>query len=270
MATLVAPLIAGLAADGAPRDALADPAKLVKLLRSLRVGVATIEFASRWDLEAAGMVLDWSRFPPRPAAGAPSREPVGARAPQVLAALRTLSRGKALPAASVTGPVAAAAEVAAASAPAPGAGVGGASRRDDVRAASRLAVSAARALCDAGARLVWIVEDSGWTPRATAPLQPLVTAIRAAGAVPALHLSGEADEWLEPVKRLRQAVPCFDPAKSPALARELTDRPFGVLAAPGERPHRLAKDAALVAHDGELAGRIGADGLRDAVRALRQ
>src|SRR3954452_9077560 len=119
MATLVAPLIAGLAADGAPRDALADPAKLIKLLRSLRVGVATIEFGSRWELEAAGMVLDWSRFPPRPAAGAaaglvlswprspqrpgagaPPREPVGARAPQVLAALRALSRGKALPAAS--------------------------------------------------------------------------------------------------------------------------------------------------------------------------
>src|SRR3954469_695465 len=136
MATLVAPLIAGLAADGAPRDALADPAKLIKLLRSLRVGIATIEFGSRWELEAAGMVLDWSRFPPRPAAGgpargrsppgraraAPAREPVGARAPQVLAALRALSRGKALPAASVTGPVTATAEIAAASAPAPGAG----------------------------------------------------------------------------------------------------------------------------------------------------
>src|SRR3954451_15427669 len=122
MATLVAPLIAGLANDRAPRDALGDPAKLIKLLRSLRVGIATIEFGSRWELEAAGMVLDWSRFPPRPAAGAPAREPggpppepVGARAPQVLAALRALSRGKALPAASVTGPVTATAEIAAAS-----------------------------------------------------------------------------------------------------------------------------------------------------------
>jgi hypothetical protein len=268
MATLVAPLIAALANDRAPRDALADPAKLVKLLRSLRVGVATVEFASRWELEAAGVVLDWSRFPPRPVAGVPSRAPAGGRAPQVLAALSTLSRGKALPAASVTGPVAASAEVAAASAPAPGAGVG-APPRDDVRAASRLAVTAARALCEAGARLVWIVEDSGWAPRDAAPLQPLVAAIRAAGAVPALHLSGEADAWLEPVKRLRQAVPCFDPTRSPALARELTGRPFGVLAPPGERPHPLAKDAVLVTHDGELAGRVGADGLREAVKALR-
>jgi hypothetical protein len=42
-----------------------------------------------------------------------------------------------------------------------------------------------------------------------------------------------------------------------------------VLVAPGRRPHPLAKDALLVAHDGELAGRVGADGLRDAVKALR-
>jgi hypothetical protein len=281
MATLVAPLIAALAADGPPRDALADPAKLVKLLRSLRAGVATVEFASRWELEAAGVVLDWSRFPPRPAAGMPSREPAGGRAPQVLAALAALRRGKALPAASVTGPVAASAELSAASAPAPGAGVGAsrsaaamspradAASGADVRASARLAVTAARALCDAGARLVWIVEDSGWAPRDAAPLQPLVAAIRAGGALPALHLSGEADAWLEPVKRLRQALPCFDPARSPVLARELTGHPFGVLAAPGERPHALAKHAVLVAHDGELAGRVGADGLRDAVRSLR-
>jgi len=278
---LVAPLIAALAADGAPRDALADPAKLIKLLRALRVGVATVEFGSRWELEAAGMVLDWARFPPRPVAGAPSREPAGARAPQVHAALGLLRRGKALPAASVTGPVAAAAEVAAASAPAPGAGVGAsrsaaamsprsdAATGGDVRAAAALATSAARALCEAGAKLVWIVEDSEWAPRNPAPLQPLVAAIRAAGAIPALHVAGEADAWLEPVRRLRQAVPCFDPAKSPALARELDGRPFGVLVAPGERPHPLAREAVLVAHDGELAGRVGADGLREAVKNLR-
>src|SRR3954462_8715196 len=137
MATLVAPLIAGLAPDGAPRDALADPAKLIKLLRSLRVGVATIEFGSRWELEAAGMVLDWSRFPPRPGAGVPGREPVGARAPQLLAAIRALRRGKALAAASVTGPVTATAEVAAASAPAPGVAPGrGPPARPLVRAAA--------------------------------------------------------------------------------------------------------------------------------------
>jgi hypothetical protein len=116
---------------------------------------------------------------------------------------------------------------------------------------------------------VWIVEDSDRAPSDAALLQPLVAAIRASGAMPALHLSGAADAWLEPVKRLRQVVPCFDPARSPALARELTGRPFGVLAAPGARPHPLAGAAVLVAHDGELAGRVGADGLRDAVKALR-
>jgi hypothetical protein len=271
MATLVAPLIAALAAEPSPREALADPAKLGKLLRSLRIGVATVEFGSRWELEAAGVVLDWSSFPPRPAAGAPVREPAGGRAPELLAAVRGLS-DRLLVAASVTGPAAATAEVAAAAAPAPGVAVGDA--RVDVRPAVRLATIAARALCAAGARLVWIVEDSGWAPADAAALAPLVGAIRAAGATPALHLSGAADPWLEPVRRLRQAVPCFDPARSPALAGEFGGgrRAFGVLAQPGERPHRMVMDpsCALVTHDGELAGRIPPSELRSAVRVLKR
>src|SRR4051794_30798841 len=114
MATLVAPLIAALAADGGARGAPTDPAppgqrpraapaaaggrraaltdraRRVRLRRSRGVGVPRVELGSRWELEAAGVVLDWSRFPPRPAAGTPSREPAGGRAPQVLAAIRAL------------------------------------------------------------------------------------------------------------------------------------------------------------------------------------
>ena len=175
----------------------------------------------------------------------------------------------------MTGPVAATAELAAAAAPAPGAGVG-ASRSaaamspragrvfagGDVRATAALAVTAARALCEAGAGSCGSSRTARGrraTRRRSSRSSP-----RSAPAArrPALHLSGDADAWLEPVRRLRQAVPCFDPERSPALAGELAAgrRAFGVLAAPGERPHPLADDpsCALVAHDGELAGRIPA------------
>jgi len=71
------------------------------------------------------MVLDWSHFPPRPAAGAPTRPPTAARA-QTLRP-RSAKPEPPLPpekliAASITGPGLATAQVAAASAPAPGVG----------------------------------------------------------------------------------------------------------------------------------------------------
>ena len=58
-------------------------------------------------------------------------------------------------------------------------------------------------------------------------------------------------------------LPLFvDETAAVAIAFRLMGRPT---------PHPLAHDpsCALVAHDGELAGRIPAGGLRDAVRALK-
>jgi hypothetical protein len=312
-AALVAPLVAALGGEVeglAPREVLSDATRLSgavrELTRSLGVDVATVEFGSRWELEAAGVVLDWSAgFPPRAAAGAPVREPAGGRAPALLDAIdrvATVLGEAAVVAASVTGPVAAAAELAAASAPAPGVGAparhaavrappapagghGAATPSStlepgtagDVRAAARLALAAVRALCEAGARLIWLVEDGARPPADAAALAqaltPVLGTVRFYRATPALHLAGAADPWLDAVKRLRQAVPCFDPARSPALAAEFAGgrRAFGVLAAPGDPPHALSQDPScvLVAHDGELAGRVPARELQSAVRALR-
>ena len=189
--------------------------------------VVTVEFGTRWELEAAGVVLDWSHgLPPRVAAGAPVRAPTGARARALLDAIARVKAAlgdSGLVAASVTGPVAA------------------------------LALTASRALCEAGAGLIWLVEDGRRPPADAAALAPMLAAIRGHRAIPALHLSGPADAWLDAVKRLRQLVPCFDPAASPALAHELAGgrRRFGVLVAPGEPKHALAADPScglLVVH----------------------
>jgi hypothetical protein len=229
--------------------------------------VVTVELGSHWELEAAGMVLDWSRFPPRPVAGAPSRPPTGGRVRALTSAIR--DAGAAMPAgklvaASLIGPGLASAEVAAAASPAPGVGtasaatrvrapagpapwsggatLGGARPHDDAATSAFAGAffppagtrpgppppvapavvatfkAAAAALCEAGAGLIWIVED----PRravAAKELVPLLAAIQAQHVIPALLLAGAADEaWLDVARSLRQAVVCVDPALSPELA----------------------------------------------------
>jgi hypothetical protein len=308
------------------------------------VDVVTVELASHWELEAAGMVLDWSDFPPHPAAGAPTRLPTGARARALKAAIREARASlppEKLIAASIIGPGLATAEAARASAPAPGVGTaarqtairgpaapapwsggatlggapprgaapfahgaapegfpragdvlplgsaggassrggagggssrggagaaggassrggaggasshGGVSSRGDassrggaggaVGASSRRgagpggaprppatpvapAVSAtlkdaAAALIDAGAGLIWIVEDP-YRAVAPADLVPLLATIRALHAIPALLLAGPADAAWRDNAALRQAVPVFDPVRSPGLAED--------------------------------------------------
>lgn len=260
----VAPLVAALGGEVAgltPREVLSDATKLAgsvrDLSRTLGADVATVEFGSRWDLEAAGATLDWSSFPP--AITAPPRgEPTGGRAAVLLDALTRVKAelgGQAVVAASVTGPVAA----------------GG-----DVGAAARRCLAAVRALCEAGAGVIWIAEDGARPPADVAALlramTPVLGTVRFYRGEAALHLPGAADGWLEAVRVLRPAIPCFDPERSPALAAELAsaNRRFGVLVAPGSRPSPLARDpaCAIVAHDGELAGRVAARDLQAAVLAL--
>ncbi len=261
----IAPLIAALGGEVSgltPREVYADPAKLAgsvrDLARSLGLGVATVEFGSRWDLEAAGATLDWSTFPPA-ASGAAGAEPAAARAPVLLDAVARVKAelgDGAIVAASVTGPIAA----------------GG-----DVALAGRRCLAATRSLCQAGARLIWIAEDGERAPDDAAAyaraLTPVLGTARFFGADAALHLPGAADGWLETVRALRQAIPCFDPALAPALATELGQggRDFGVLAAPLSRPSALAAGPActLIAHDGELAGRVAPRDLNAVVQALR-
>ncbi|MEA2358307.1 MAG: hypothetical protein QOI62_1567 [Solirubrobacteraceae bacterium] len=278
-APLVAPLIAALAGEVeglSPTEVLANATKLSVLVRdltrSLRAEVATVEFASAWDLEAAGAVLDWSGgFPPRVVGGAvgdPAALTSSGRGPALLDAVGrevALLGDEAVVAASVTGPVAATDALPAL----------------DVAGAARLALAAVRALCDAGAGLVWVVED-GERPPADAELLARACAsvfgtARFYRATAALHLRGAADGWLEAVRALRQAVPCFDADASPALAAELGGgtRPFGLIVGldgAGSATIALAKDprCRLLVHDGELAGRRAARELHGAVAALRE
>jgi hypothetical protein len=261
----VAPLVAALGGEVTgltPREVLSDATKLAgsvrELSRTFGADVATVEFGSRWDLEAAGATLDWSSFPPA-VRGLPSGEPTGGRAPALLDALTRVKAelaGRAVAAASVTGPVAAG---------------------DDVALAAKRCLVAVRALCEAGAGLIWIAEEGGRPPADAAALAramtPVLGTARFYRAEAALHLPGAADGWLEAVRVLRQVIPCFDPERSPALGRELAGgrRRFGVLVAPESRPAPLAHDPAcvLVAHDGELAGRVAPRDLQAAVQALR-
>ena len=279
MSDLIASLIAPRSREFGVVDADAD--------------VVTVELASHWDLEAAGMVLDWSHFPPHPAAGAPTRPPTGARARALTAAIREARAAlppEKLIAVSITGPGLATAEVLAASAPAPG--VGTASRPTAVRApaapapwsggatlggtpprtagpfghagaatdgvppgagealplgdapgalprppatavapaVSATLKAAAAAVIEAGAGLVWIVEDP-YRAVAAQDLVPLLTAIRGLHAIPALLLAGPADAAWRDNAALRQAVPVFDPVRSPGLATDA--------AAHARRPHGL-------------------------------
>ncbi|HWK25166.1 MAG TPA: hypothetical protein VNS09_01305 [Solirubrobacter sp.] len=286
MAPRIAPLIAALGGEVsglAPRDVLSDATKLAgsvrDLARSLGVDVATVEFASRWDLGAA---LDWSTYPPavRPgqtggdaSAGRGAATLTGAPGPgggaatpggdlagvllDAVARVRAELDARVTVAASVTGPMLAARLTAADRA------------TDAVAAAAKRALGAVRALAEAGAGLIWLVEDAQAPPddpRAYArALAPVLGTARFYRADVALHIAGAADGWLDAVRGLRGAIACFDPAASPALAAE--PRPFGVTVAPGARA--LAADAALVTHDGELAGRVPARDLRAAVDALR-
>jgi hypothetical protein len=276
---LVAPLIAALAGEIeglSPREVLSNATKLSTgvrdLTRSLGADVATVEFASRWDLEAAGAALDWSSgFPPRVAGGGlgdPAAVRAAGRAPALLDAVgrvAALVGDDAVVAASVTGPVATEAAL-------PG---------TDVGAAAKLALEAVRALCDAGAKLVWVVEDGARPPADPARLAQASASVfgtaRFYRATAALHLAGDADGWLHAVRALRQAVPCFDADRSPALAAEARDgsRPFGLVVGPdgaSEATAALARNARcrLVVHDGELAGRVAPRDLKAAVSALRQ
>jgi hypothetical protein len=279
---LVAPLVAAAGGQD-PREALAGAAKLWTgargLVRAAGADVATVEFGSRWELEAAGAVLDWSAgYPPRIAGGVPGAAPTGARAAalrETIARVHAALGERALVAASVTGLVRASADRLAVAAPAPGV-VGAPAPGADLAAAAKLMLAAVRALCEAGAGLVWIVEDGARPPAHAAAfaqaLAPVLATVRAHRASAALHLAGAADGWLDAIRRLRQAIPCFDAARSPALAAALGGgtRAFGVLVAPAATPPALAGDprCVLVTHDGELAGRIAPRSLRAAARAL--
>lgn len=273
---LVVPLasaVAGELQDLDPRAVLADPGKLSTLVRevtrSLRTDAAVAEFGTRWDAEAFGLSLDWSEgFPPVPrgriavGAGVNVSAPRAAVVLEAIRRLRTLLEGVPC-AAGITGPLALSRLAGGDPAPA---------------ALAPLSLAAVRALCEAGAQLVFVVEgpeppaDPAALAAALAPLWGSVAFYRALGV---LHLAGEADGWQAVVERGGPYVPCFDPDASPGLAAIAVGRErglFGLALPPGPvsaRARELASSdrCALVTHTRELAGAVAS---RDLVACAAQ
>lgn len=274
---LLAPLASAVAGELrglSPREFLRDTTKLANgvrdLVRSLAADVAVAEFSTLWDAEAVGLPLDWSGGMPEPDGELPaslSPDFAGSgRAPVVIEAVKRLSGllgERVTVSAGVTGP----ARLSRLS----GGGV------SEVEAAD-LTLAAVRLLCEAGAKLIWVVEDEAppESPDSFAgAMTPVWSSLAFYQGVGALHVAGEADGWEPFVASGGPYVTCFDPEKSPKLAdRFRSSGTFGLALAPGE-PGDAARELAstgrcfILTNDGELSGRVAARDLRKTVSALR-
>jgi hypothetical protein len=274
---LLAPLCSALAGELqglAPGAILYDVTRLSNairdLVRSLKVDVAVAEFGTLWDVEAMGVPLDWSAgFPPVPQTPLPATAALDTRSgrgPVVTEAvrrLRALLGEQSIVAAGVTGPVTLAQLS------------GGALSAAE---ASALVLLAIRPLCEAGARLIWVVEGSEPPPDPTAlavALEPVWQSIRFYQGLGVLHLAGAADGWLALIEEGGAYLPCFNPECAPALAahaRNAAGKLFG-LALPGPIGDDLRELAhsgrcALVTNERELAGVVPARDLPRVVGEL--
>ncbi len=274
---LLAPLASAVAGELQglpPEEFLRDTTKLSNavrdLSRSLSVDVAVAEFGTLWDAEAMGLPLDWSDGMPKPDGELPaSPSPDFAnsgRGPVVIEAVRRLSGllgGHVIVSAGVTGP----ARLSRLS--------GG--KLSAVETVD-LVLSVVRLLCEAGAKLIWVVEDPEppEEPEALAdamvPVWQSITFYQGTGA---LHIAGAADGWEPFVAAGGPYLTCFDPEVSPGLAgRFRSSGSFGLALPPGQ-PGEAARDLAsggrcvLLTNDAELAGVVAARDLRKVVASLR-
>lgn len=174
-----------------PHEFLRDTTKLSNgvrdLSRSLAANVAVAEFGTLWDAEAMGMALDWSGGMPKPTGKLPEPPSMNLaeneRGPIVLEAVRRLvgllGEG-AVVSAGVTGP----ARLSSLS----GGGLSPSGAVDIVLASVRL-------LCEAGAKLVWVVEDPEPPEALADAMMPIWASIAFYQGTGALHIAGAADGW---------------------------------------------------------------------------
>jgi hypothetical protein len=285
---LLAPLASAVAGELEaipPRALLHDVTKLSNLVRelalSLRVDVAVAEFGTLWDAEEAGVELDWSsglplaralraEVSPPVAEAVRSAEPfargdrvAGARGPIVLEGIRRLVAmlgERALVGASVTGPATLARLL-------------GERSAVDVVAHT---LDAVRRLCDAGARVVWVVEQPqppDEPARLAVAMAPVWGTIRFYRALGLLHLHGPADGWESFVAAGGPYLCCFDPDAALGLANAASG--LCAVAAPpgptGPAARELASSGrcVLLTHDRELAGRVPGRDLAGVAAQLR-
>jgi hypothetical protein len=277
---LVAPLLAAAAGEVeglSPQAVLGHPTKLSNLLRDLTVGlradVAVAEFGSLWDAEALGVPIDWSGGMPVAGKAAAPRPPAdpdfansrrGAVVLEAIRRLRTLLNERALVAASVTGATMMAKLLGTAS----------------TIECGRYLLAAVRLLCEAGAQMIWVVEepDPPADPSGlAAALAPVWGTIRFYQALGSLHLAGAADGWLDFVANDGQYVPCFNPELTPSLVSFFTDnqRAYGLSlppeeAGPGAKRLLRTGRCLFLTHDRDLAGRVPVQELGKAVACLHE
>jgi hypothetical protein len=277
---LLAPLCSAIAGELqglTPEEFLQDVTKLSNsvrdLARSLNVDVAVAEFGTLWDVEALGVSLAWSGgFPPvpqekLPAATAPDFAGNG-RGPVVTEAVRRLQAllgDGVMVAAGVTGPVR----------------LSRLSEGDlsPTEAAELLVLPAVRPLCEAGAKLVWIVEEPeppSDPESLAAAMLPVWQSIQFYQGLGVLHLAEVADGWKPMIATGGPYLPCFDPDQSPELAAYVrgTQDTYGLAlppGPPGEAAGELARTGrcAILTNNAELAGTVSARDLRKVVEALR-
>ncbi len=209
---LLAPLLCAAAAETAglpPKEFLHNATKLANTLRDLQRTLG---------LDA---IVPESGFEPE---GEASRRPVLL---ETLKRLKQMVGEKAAIAVALPGPQ----KLSAAS--------GG---EMDLDEAANSVLQAARLVCENGADLIWIMEDGDRFPQDAndyiALMAPVWGTIRFYQTVPALHLQGAADGWLDAVLNMDEGVlPCVDPIRSPALRQAAADGVFGAILHHGDDIH---------------------------------
>ncbi|MBP1155736.1 MULTISPECIES: hypothetical protein [unclassified Paenibacillus] len=219
---LLAPLVcaaAGEMASLSPKEFLNNSTKMANTLRDLQralgLDVVVPESGSNIEWEALGAKLDWSVYPPRPnsypfegdiALAFRGRMPVLV---ETVKRLKQMLGDKAAVAVALQGPqrISDAGDVG----------------LDD---AADFVLRMARVACESGADLIWLKEDGEHPPLDTdeylALTAPIWGTIRFYQSVPALHLAGSADRWLDTVLDAGGSViPCIDPLRSPELSAAL-------------------------------------------------
>lgn len=277
---LLAPLCSAIAGEIeglAPEEFLQDVTKLSNsvrdIARSLDVDVAVAEFDTLWDVEALGVPLDWSEgLPPAPQGKLPTAsEPDFAnsgRGPVVTEAisrLQSLLGDEIVVAAGVTGPARLSRLSEGELSPA--------------EAAESLVLPAVRPLCEAGAKVIWVVEEPEPPddPEAlVAAMQPVWGSIQFYQGLGVLHLAGAADGWKPMISESGPYLPCFDPDQSPELAAYVREsqNTYGLAlppGPPGDAAGELARTdrCAILTNDAELASTVSARDLRKVVATLR-
>ncbi|SDJ73888.1 hypothetical protein [Paenibacillus naphthalenovorans] len=219
---LLAPLVCAAAGEMAglsPREFLSNSTKMANTLRDLQralgLDVVVVESGSNIEWEAFGAQLDWSVYPPRPNSYPFKGDPAlasGGRMPVLVETVKRLKQmlgDKAAVAVALQGPRRIS-------------DAGGVALDKAADAVLRMA----RVVCESGADLIWLAEAGEHPPQDTdeylAVTAPIWGTIRFYQSIPALHLAGSADLWLDTVLDAdRGVIPCIDPIHSPKFSDAL-------------------------------------------------